>query len=207
MKGLLVHGCFDKTTFTTLLSLNVQSFAFDLRARSANLISFRSLQELLKLNPKTESVLVFANDTRETILSALNILKPSHDNLLLEFRDNQKAEFYESLGLPYLWYFRPEGDWRNILKSENCCGVLLPLEFQDLYQSLPHLWTLIEENHLRVYLHADNFTGADFFVGHDEISASVDLAADVQNSYRNVDQIKLRSMKLWRKSHESAAGQ
>ncbi len=207
MKGLLVHGCFDKTTFSTLLSLGVQSFAFDLRARSANLIPFRDLHELLKVSPKTETILMFANDTRETILSSLDLVKKDHQNLILEFRDNQKAEFYESVGVPYLWTFCPEGDWRNILTSDNCRGVLLPLSFQDIYHSLPLLWTLIEENHLRVYLHADNFSETDFFLGHENILASVDLAADVQTSYRTVDQSKLRTMKLWRKTNESTAGQ
>lgn len=207
MKGLLVHGCFDSLTFSTLLSLGVESFAFDLRARSVNLIPFRTLLELVQQTKLPETILVFGNDTRETILSSLDMLKGNQANLLLEFRDNQSARFYESLGVPFFWYFRPDGDWMNILKSENCRGVLLPLSHQNLYQSLPHLWTLIEENHLRVYLHADNFSEASFFEGHQNILASVDLVGDVQTSYRNVDQGKLRTLKLWRKSNESAAGQ
>lgn len=203
MKGPLVHGCYDQATFRTLESLGVRNFAFDLRARSPNLVTFRTLKELLSLSRSERSVLVFENDTRETILSSLDILKDTGKNFLLEFRDQRDVSFYEGVGRPFVWYFSPEGDWKKILTSQNCEGVILPLKFQSLYHDLPHLWTAIEANNLSVMLHAEDFEEATFFEGKENIQASLDLTSVA----RTVDQVRLRTMKFWRKINESAAGQ
>lgn len=207
MKGLLVHGCYDQATFRTLEALGVEQFAFDLRARSTHLITFKTLNEILVSSNISRPVLVFSDDSKETILSFLDLLKGSRKSFLLEFRDQRPAEFYESIGLPYLWYFSPEADWKKIISSPNCEGIILPLGHKSLYHDLPHLWTLLEEKEMPTYLHAETFEEASFFEGKDDILASLDLSDEVQISYRNIDQLRLRTMKLWRKLNESSARQ
>lgn len=207
MKGLLVHGCYDQATLRTLENSGVEAFAFDLRSRSTNLVPYKVLRELLTQMKSEEAVLVFGDDTRETILSFLDLLKDSQKTFLLEFRDRKSADFYQSLNRPFIWYFTPDADWMKILSLPNCEGVVLPLKHQELYHSLPHLWTLIEQNHLRLWLHAETFAEADFFSGKENIQASIDLTREVEVSYRSIDQSLLKNFKLWRKSHESAAGQ
>jgi len=207
MKGLLVHGCYDQATFRTLEELGVDQFAFDLRARSTHLVTFKALNEIISGSRFSRAVLVFADDSKETVLSYLDLLKGTGKSFLLEFRDKRPAEFYESVGLPYLWYFSPDADWKSILSSPKCEGIILPLRHQSLYHNLPHLWTILEEKHVPVYLHAETFEEASFFEGKDDILASLDLSDEVQISYRNVDQLRLRTMKLWRKLNESPARQ
>lgn len=207
MKGLLVHGCYDQATLRTLETVGVEAFAFDLRSRSTNLVPYKTLRELLGVMKSPEAVLMFADDSRETIFSFLDLLKDSQKSFLLEFRDKKSPDFYESLGCPFIWYFSPDADWMRIMSLKNCEGVVLPLHYQDLYHSLPHLWTLIEERHLRIWLHAENFTEAEFFAGKQNIQASLDLTREVEHSYRTVNQLLLKNQKLWRKYHESAAGQ
>lgn len=207
MKGLLVHGCYDQTTFQTLTTLGVDNFAFDLRAKSLNLVTFKNLKEILSLSKFQTHTLIFEEDTRETILSFLDLLKTSGKSFVLEFRDNRNSAFYSSFGKPYLWYFRPDGDWENILASDLCEGIILPLKYQDLYRDLPHLWTVLEENEIPVWLHAENFHEAEFFENKKSIQPSLDLTSEIQVSYRNVDQTRLSTLKLWRKLNESSAGQ
>ncbi len=207
MKGLLVHGCYDQSTFKTLKELGVENFGFDMRARSSNLITYKELREILNDFPSSRPVLIFSDDSRETILSFLDLLKDISKSFLLEFRDIRSKEFYESFQRPFLWQFSPEGDWMNILTSKNCEGILLPLKHKSLYRDLPHLWTLIEEKNLAIWLHAENFTEADFFNGQDNVEVSIDISHEVQPQYRSVDQLTLKSMKLWSKLNESAAGQ
>ncbi|MFL5784552.1 MAG: hypothetical protein ACJ76H_08095 [Bacteriovoracaceae bacterium] len=203
MKGLLVHGCYDHQTFRTLESLGVGNFAFDLRARSTNLITFQMLKDILPLVRSEEVILVFENDTTETVLSYLDLLKQTGKKFLLEFRDQRDVHYYEKIGRPFLWCFSPEGDWQKILTAKNCAGVILPVKYQSLYHDLPHLWTLIENRGLSIWLHAENFSEAAFFDDKEGIQASLDLTSVA----RTVDQITLRTMKFWRKINESASGQ
>lgn len=207
MKGLLVHGCYDQATLRTLESVGVSAFGFDVRPRSANLVTYRSLREILSVLKAQEVILVFENDSRDTIYSFLDLMKDTGKSFLLQFRDNRPAEFYEGIGRPFLWYFSPEADWMRILRTKNCDGVILPLKHQSLYHNLPHLWTLIEERNLRLWLHAETFQEATFFEGKKNIQASLDLSGEVHSSFRAVDQVQLKNMKLWRNLNESAAGQ
>jgi hypothetical protein len=207
MKSLLVHGCYDESTFQTLTTLGVENFAFDLRAKSTNLVTFKNLKEILSISSFQTQILVFENDTRETILSFLDLLKDTEKSFILEFRDCRESDFYTSLGQPFIWYFRPEGDWEKILSSQLCQGMILPLKYQTLYQDLPHLWNLIDEKEIPIWLHAENFSEATFFEDKKSIQPSLDLTSEIQLSYRSIDQTRLSTMKLWRKLNESSAGQ
>lgn len=207
MKGLLVHGCYDQSTFQTLSNLGVENFAFDLRGRSHNLITFKNLKEILDLSRFENQVLIFEDDSQETILSFLDLLKTTGKKFTLEFRGTRDLAFYVSLGKPFLWYFRPEGEWEKILETRLCEGIILPLKYQSLYQDLPHLWTLIEQRDLPIWLHAENFGEAEFFENKKSIQPSIDLSAEIQISYRSVDQTRLSTMKLWRKLNESSSRQ
>ena len=66
---------------------------------------------------------------------------------------------------------------------------------------------MIEEREVPIWLHAENFLEAEFFESKKNIQPSLDLTAEIQVSYRSVDQTRLSTMKLWRKLNESSAGQ
>jgi hypothetical protein len=85
--------------------------------------------------------------------------------------------------------------------------MILPLKYQTLYQDLPHLWNLIDEKEIPIWLHAENFSEATFFEDKKSIQPSLDLTSEIQLSYRSIDQTRLSTMKLWRKLNESSAGQ
>lgn len=207
MNSLLIHGCFDLKTLETLKELDIKKLSFDLRPRSLNLVTFRDFSKLLgKLS--TEQVFVtFQDDKKETVHSYLSLLRNEPFTFTLIFRDSQPASFYKEINYPFYWMFNPDGDWQNILKLPNAKGVLLPLKWQGLYQKLPELWDLIDEERLDVYLHADNFEQTLFLNLGREIKVSVDLTTEVESSYRMVDQDKLKRMKIWRRFNESSARQ
>lgn len=207
MNSLLIHGCFDLKTLETLKELDIKKLSFDLRPRSLNLVTFRDFSKLLgKLS--TEQVFVtFQDDKKETVHSYLSLLRNEPFTFTLIFRDSQPASFYKEINYPFYWMFNPEGDWQTILKLPNAKGVLLPLQWQGLYQKLPELWDLIDEERLDVYLHADNFEQTLFLNLGREIKVSVDLTNEVESSYRMVDQEKLKRMKIWRRFNESSARQ
>lgn len=205
MNSLLIHGCYDPETLKTLKDLKVKEFAFDLRARSLNFIPLKILKSLLNLLIDEKIYLVFENDTHPTITSTLEILKQEGKSVTGIFRDFQPGEFYHKIEIPFLWMFHPAGDWKSILAAKKIQGILLPLKWQDDYHKYPDLWKLIEEKHLEVYLHAENFEEAltpNVDLG---LNLSVDLSQEVETQYRVIDQNKLKEMKIWRKLNESPA--
>jgi len=101
--------------------------------------------------------------------------------------------------------FHPAGDWKSILAAKKIQGILLPLKWQDDYHKYPELWKLIEDKHLEVYLHAENFEEALIPNVDLGLNLSVDLTQEVEFGYRVIDQNKLKEMKIWRKLNESPA--
>lgn len=207
MNSLLIHGCYDSKTLDTLKDFGVKEFSFDLRGRSLNLIPFSELTSLLKKLTTEQVFLTFENDKKETVLSFLNLLRNEPFKFGLIFRDHQSSSFYSELGHDFYWMFHPEGDWKDILSLSNARGIFLPIRYQNHYQKLPELWDLVEERNLDVYLHADNFEQTLFMNLSQEIKLSLDLTAEVEQSFRKVDQEKLKKMKIWRRLNESPAGQ
>lgn len=207
MNSLLIHGCYDSKTLDTLKNLGAKELAFDLRGRSANLVPFRDLQNLLKSTTLERVFLTFENDKAETILSFLNLLKNEPIQFNLIFRDHLASEFYAKLSAPFFWMFHPEGDWKGILSLPNLKGVILPVKWQNAYQTLPEFWELIDRKHHEVYLHAENFEEALSFNLEKEIKLSLDLTSEVETSYRQVDQEKLKKMKIWRRLNENTTRQ
>lgn len=205
MNSPLIHGCYDPETLKTLKDLKVKEFAFDLRARSLNFIPLKALESLLSLLTDEKIYLVFENDSYPTITSTLDILKREGKTFTGIFRDFQSGEFYQKIEIPFLWMFHPAGDWKSILEAKKIQGILLPLKWQDDYHKYPDLWKLIEEKHLEVYLHAENFAEALIPNAALGLNLSVDLTQEVELQYREIDQNKLKEMKIWRKLNESPA--
>lgn len=206
MKSLLVHGCYDLTTLQTLSALGVKRFGFDLRARSLNLTTFQELQLLLKKITTDEVVLVFENDRPATIFSFLDLLKDFPHRFVLEFRDYLGAPFYESLAHPFYWMYQPEADWKSVLSLDKAKGVLLPIQYQEEYQR-SDIWKFLDDKNLRILLHTDSLAEATHLSRHKGIELSLDLGREVESSFRQVDQDKLRNDKFWRKLNENTAGQ
>lgn len=203
MNTLLIHGCYDLKTLKTLESLGKVKLAFDLRARSSNLVPFHHLKELLGHLHTDEVFLSFENDRKETIEGALNILKDAPARMTLIFRDQKTPAFYHELDRSFMWFFHPDGDWENILSLPGLRGIFLPLKWQGEIQKLGKLWEMIEARNLEVFIHADNFTEAmklDFERG---MNLSIDLTGEVEAGFRTVDQEKLKRMKIWRMLNES----
>lgn len=207
MNSLLINGCYDSQTLGTLKNFGINNFSFDLRGRSQNLIPFRELQSLLKKLSTERVFLTFENDRKETVQSFLNLLSSEPFAFTLIFRDKQEPSFYKDLNAPFYWMFHPDGNWSEILKCENLKGVLLPLKYQLLYHKLPELWNVIDSKNLDVFLHADTFEETLFMNLSEEFKLSIDLSSEVEKSFRNVDQEKLKTMKIWRLCNENSAGQ
>lgn len=199
MTRLLIHGLYDAKTLETLKSSVACHFAFDLRARSPNLVPFHQLLQLLKNLPTETVYLTFEDDRPETIHSILNMLKNEPFRFHLIFRDHQSVRFYEQLGLPYLWMFNPQGDWRSILNTTHVSGVLLPMKWQQSYENNSELWNLIEYRNLEVFIHADSFAEAASIEIGANVKLSLDLTSEIETGFRKVDQDKLKVMKLWSK--------
>jgi hypothetical protein len=196
MKSPLIHGCFDETTLETLQSLQVETLAFDLRAKSKNLIPFSKLLNLLdRLSPR-EVVLMFENDRPSTIFSFLDLLKSSPHQFILEFRDLQSADFYFSLGRRFIWKFHPEGQWQEIMQIRKLEALLLPRKYETFYQSNPKFWKLAEERELSIFLHEGHLSANLAAQMEQDLKLSLDLGAEVERSYRQVDQEKLRQLIL-----------
>lgn len=207
MSSLLIHGCYDLKTLETLKEHGIHKIAFDLRPRSSSLVTFRDLSKILSHLSTEQLFLTFADDKKETVLSYVSLLRNEPFTFTLIFRDAQPVNFYREVNLPFYWMFDPAGDWKNILSLPNAKGVLLPLKYQSLYQRLPELWNLVEEENLDVFLHAETFEETLFLNLGQEIKVSIDLTAEVEAAYRSVDQEKLKKMKIWRRFNENSARQ
>jgi hypothetical protein len=202
MNSLLIHGVYDAKTLGTLKDKGIKEISFDLRGRSPNLIPFSQLQELLKTVALQDIFLTFGTDKKETIKSFLNLL---NGNFKLIFRDNQSADFYQSIGAPFFWMYSPEGDWKSILSVSNCLGVILPLKYELEYKKIPAMWSLIEEKNLDVYLHAETFEQTILIKNAGDVKLSIDLTTEVETSYRTVDQNKLAGFKIWSRFNENSS--
>lgn len=205
MKGLLIHGCYDQKTLQTLLGQGVSQFSFDLRATSPNLIPYSSLKILLNNLIDERVFLTFENDKESTVLSFLDLLKSEPQNFFLQFRDTQPAKYYQKFNRPFVWMFNPEADWENILRSKNIMGVLLPVKFQDIYLTLPELWSVIETQELEIFLHAENFEEGSYLSLKTDIQISLDLGEEIEVGFRSVDQDCLKNKKFWRNLNEYPA--
>ena len=117
-------------------------------------------------------------------------------NLELEFRDSQSSQYYALTGHPFFWFWRPEGDWRNILELPNLRGVILSTKDRGSLLEA-EFWELLQENSLEVYIHAESLSEAETLARDPELSLSIDLSSEVETGYRRVDQEKLRNHKLW----------
>lgn len=203
MKLLLVNGIYDETTLTTLKDLGVKIFGFDLRGNSLNLVSFSKLNSWLGSLTDQRVLLEFENDKDTTVLSFLNLLEHHKQNFCLVFRDARPLEYYEKINKDCFWMFDPNADWRSMLELSCLKGIFLPLKWQAYYQSIPKLWEIVENRKLEIFLHADHFSQLDQLSTFENINISVDLSHEVESSYRNVDQQRLRKMKIWRGKNES----
>ena len=135
MNQLLINGCYDEKTLRSFIDLGVSRLAFDLRAKSPNLVPFNQLKIFSEILAGKEIVLIFENDRTSTILSFLDMLKSSPVSCVLEFRDYREADYYKSLQQPFFWMFEPGSDWLNILQVPHIKGVLLPISMKDKFKS------------------------------------------------------------------------
>lgn len=196
MKSLLVHGCYDSETFRLLESFGVRAFGFDLRPSSPNLVTFGELKKILKGRALERVLLLFANEKLSTVESAIDLLKDSGVHIELEFRDSQSSQYYALTGHPFFWFWRPEGDWRNILELSNLKGVILSTNDRSSLLN-GEFWEQLQGKSLEVYIHTETLSEAEALIGDPELSLSVDLTSEVETSYRRVDLEKLRNYKLW----------
>lgn len=204
---LFIHGVYDAQTLKTLSQLNVKKLGLDLRGKSLNLIPFHTLKSLIPFLDNVEAHLIFENDRPETVKSFLNLLGSDQTKFILQFRDTQEAAYYNSFAHPYSWFFDPDGDWENILRSPLLKTLILPVSFKAEYQSLPKLWHMIQQRLLPVVLHVDSFSDLQLYEHEKNLTLSVDLGREMECSFRKIDQARLSSLSIWRKNHETSAGQ
>lgn len=203
MKSFLIHGVYDEKTLETIEGLGPHRFAFDLRARSLNLVTFQNLNRLLSRFQGEEIFLIFGNDLPSTIESYLNLLKEHSQKITLIFREEQTVEFYQNLNRSFYWMFDPYGNWKSILSVREVRGVLLPIKYKSFYEAHPELWNLIQARNLEVFLHAENFDEALQYGLQEDVNLSIELGQEVHMKYRSIDQEKLKRSKIWRNVNES----
>lgn len=201
----LIHGVYDSLTLNTLLKRGVKEFCFDLRGKSTNLVPLRELKSLIRTLKNYEMFLSFENDKKETILSFLDLLKNDCPKMNLLFRGKENVQFFKDLDKDFFWLFQPESDWKSIMNLARMKGIFLPVIYQDFYQAKPDLWRIIEENHLSVYLHAENFEEALKINLSEDVKVSIDLGVEIEKSYRVIDQDKLFRMKIWSMVNENSS--
>ena len=56
-----------------------------------------------------------------------------------------------------------------------------------------------------MYLHAENFEESLDLDLDEDLKFSLDLSPEIESGFRQVDQSKLKGMKIWRKLNESSA--
>lgn len=205
MNRLLIHGVFHLSTLHILKNMGVRDVSFDIRPQSLNFVPTKDLKLLID-NAFDRSFLTFADEKIETIKSYLNLLG-DRPNLRLIIRDNVNYSFFRNLNEPFFWMFDPAGDWRAILSLDYAQGILLPLKFQNIYKNMADLWHLIEEKKLDVFIHTSSFEEARFINLNENVQISIDMTSEVESSYRQVDEGKLKSLMIWRKVNEDFTGQ
>lgn len=205
MNKLLVSGVYDAHTLKTLMDLGTKAVAFDLRGRSPNLIPFSQLKTILTKSQNFEASLLFENDRPSTIFSFLNLLKEVSTPLVLQFRDQQNAAYYQQFDLPFTWMFHPDAAWREILPLNKLKGLLLPIKFQSFYQNSAEFWDLINYYQIEVYLHAESIEESELTLGAEGINLSFDLTGELENGFRSIDQDRLKKLKVWSFVHEDLA--
>jgi hypothetical protein len=198
MEQILVNGVYDEVTLQTLLSNGITGIGFDLRSRSSDLITFKQLKHLLANYSISKKILIFENEKAEVIHSSLDLLKQFSKSFILEFRDYLPASWYAQFNFPFYWMFNPHADWKAIVQNEMMIGILLPLEWQGHYQALPELWEVIEQRHLEIYLHANNFAEAEKLKNNVKVNISVDLTGQFLKGPRFIDQERLQQHVFWR---------
>lgn len=199
----LVHGCYDGDTLKTLIKLRIEEIAFDLRGTSPSLIPFHQLKKLLFHTPLAQVILIFQNDTETTVRSFLDLLKDVPSTFTLEFRDTREVSYYESFNRPFIWMFNPEANWRPILSARGLKGILLPMKYQEIYRLMPEFWKALEDLKIDIYLHGENVKEASFIGREDGVNLSFDLNQELELSFRQLDQEKLRNLQFWRMNEHS----
>lgn len=204
---LLIHGVFDAQTLKTVQQLNCQRIGFDLRAKSLNLVPFHVLKTLIPLFTWHKNYLIFENDKDSTVASFLSLLGEDKNKFELEFRDSLPVTFYDSFDHPFSWFFHPEGDWQNILRSPRLKAIILPVKYQGLYKNMPKLWDVVGQRNLQVILHADSFKELELYVREKNLTLSVDLGNEMEMGFRQIDHSRLFNLRLWRMNNEITIGQ
>lgn len=200
---LLIHGIHDAQTLTTIRSKSSARLGFDLRARSPQLVPFSQLLEMIPHLKGDRFHIMFGEDRESTILSFLDLLKNFKQQVVVEFRDSQKAEFYHKIGHDFYWYFNPAGDWKNIVQLPTLKGLILPTEWRAFYQTTSSLWDIIEQRQLDVYLQPSTVEELEDLATDQSTRLSFDLNQEVESGYRKVDQERLRKLKIWRMNEDS----
>jgi hypothetical protein len=200
-----INGVYDSKTLETLKVLGIINIGLDLRPFSLNLITFSEIKKNLPLMSNFKTSLIFENDAQSTIDSFLDLI--GKKDIVLQFRDQRSANFYRQFDRKIEWMFHPCGEWNEILSLDNLQGVILPLEWKAFYQNNPSLWHVIEKRRLQVHIYASSLKQSNFVENYENLSLALDLGPDFSDSYRKINQDKLRKLKEWNHRNETLTGQ
>lgn len=200
-----INGVFDSITLETLKTIGIKNIGLDLRPLSSNLITYTDFKVMLPLVKDLRTSLIFENDSLSTINSFLDIAGDHKKELVLQFRDQRPVSFYRELNHPFEWMFHPDADWREIFSLNHFQSVLLPIEWRDYYQNKPSFWHLIEERRIQVHVYVSSFKQAATIEGIENLSLAIDLGLDFIDSYRKINQDKLKKLKEQDRRNETLA--
>jgi len=204
---LLVQGVYDIQTLKTLQQQNISALAFDLRGKSLNLIAFHVLKNLIPHFKLHQNFLIFENDKLQTVNSFLNLLGEDKNKFELQFRDHLGLDFYSQINHPFSWFFTTKTDWKGILELPMLKTIFLPVDLKHEYENLSELWNLILKRHLKVIVHSSSFFELEKFIFDKNLHLSVDLGHEMENGFRQIDQVRLSNHPIWKNLYESASGQ
>ncbi|MBF0207948.1 MAG: hypothetical protein HQK53_13800 [Oligoflexia bacterium] len=148
-----IEGIYDTRTMQFLKRSGVEHYSFDMRPRSFNFLQQHRFFEIVERHFAADYYfyLRYEGEKDFVIKKMLDDIAEkgilSRESFLLEFSDNQQAEYYESLGHPFLWHYQ-EGDeakLHELLPLVNFRGLVFSQRFFQEAHRLGRWYSLLNQ--------------------------------------------------------------
>jgi hypothetical protein len=202
MKSINLAGIYDRRTVDKARDNGITSLTFDFRPKSFNFIQQYVLEEILD---GVESGLVnvnlhFENEADFVVTSIVEAIEKKGHACTLVFSDKHKKNYYEKFDRPFLVYYRDDSDFKSVLSSKLCQGVILKYDFLHELKGAGTLNNFL--SNFYVYNPMDNIIGLELDWDSNIAATILDLVdfefvtipvnSKVEVCYRNVDGDKLQ---------------
>lgn len=196
-----MRGVYDLNLFNYLKRVGVKQFGFDLRPASFNFTPMRTIIEMLESSAQAEDkyFFMFGNEKDFVIEQLVNhVRKKSNlkeENICLEFTDATDLSKLSTFGIPFLWRFRTDVDFRKMTNSPLLKGISVSHADLISWRDSGELYNYIKE--LGDLMRPDQWIDLRLDWG-DNISESLldflkietysyEIDAQVEDSYRKIN--------------------